>query len=223
MNLPAAILLTALVLPLPAWAEAVRVMAFGDSLTQGYGLPADQGLVPRLQEWLQDRGVPAQIINAGVAGDTTEEGVKRITADLGRHQPDAVIVELGGNDLLQNRLPGKAERNLDFILRKAGEGRPLLLVGIAKPEPDALLRNSWAAIWPRLAERHDAVLLENLYAPILSLPPQAMAQMLQPDGLHPSAGGVDLLVQELGPKVLELVARTGSSHIDAGLKTMGHK
>lgn len=195
--------------PLAAAADQIRLLAFGDSLTAGYGLAPNDGLVPRLQDWLHARGHDVVVINAGVSGETTAGGRMRIDAVLAHHAPDAVMVELGGNDLMFGLGAKGAEGNLDTILSRAGRGnRPLLLVGIAKPEPNERLRTAWAEIWPRLAERHDTLLYANLYAPLFGLSAEQLPAMLQEDGTHPSKQGVDLIVEGLGPKVEELLSRT---------------
>lgn len=205
-------LLAALCLaPLAAMADQVRLLAFGDSLTAGYGLERDDGLVPRLQDWLRARGHDVEIINDGITGDTTAGGKNRIASSLMRHQPDAVMVELGGNDLLINTDPQLVESNLDAILRAIrAQDRPVLLVGIAKPDSDLARAGAWAAIWPRLAQRHGTLLQANLYAPFFTLPESALGQALQADMIHPSPAGVAMIVAELGPVVEELLIRAGS-------------
>lgn len=205
-------LLLSLVLALaaaPLAAAPLRILAFGDSLTEGLGLPQDQGLVPQLQDWLTARGHDVVVLNGGLSGDTTAGGRVRIGYSLTRHKPDAVIVELGGNDLLMGFTPRTAEKNLDSILTQAGAGdKPLLLVGIALPQQDAPQRDEWAGIWQRLGSRHDALVLENLYQPLYDGPGEEYMSLLQKDGMHASAKGVGLIVETLGPKVEELIART---------------
>ena len=99
-----------------AAAAEVRILAFGDSLTAGFGLPAEQGFVPQLQTWLRAHGAPdATVINAGVSGDTTAGGLARLDWALG-DDVDAVIVELGANDMLRGLDVGEMRRNLDAIL-----------------------------------------------------------------------------------------------------------
>ena len=192
----------------PAATEAPRIIAFGDSLTEGFGLPRDQGLVPVLQGWLAARQTPARIVNHGLSGDTTWGGRVRIRWAL-RDGGDAVIVALGGNDMLLGWSPERAEANLDAILTRAGQGgRPVLLVGIHAPGRDRDKRARWAAIWPRLAERHGALLLPDLYAPLAAIPRPQRGPYLLRDGIHPSARGVRLLVDHLGPSVQDLIART---------------
>ena len=120
----------ALALSSPAAADdQVTIAALGDSLTQGYGLVPEQGFVPQLQDWLTMRGHQVSLINAGVSGDTTAGGLARIgwtlTADV-----DALIVALGGNDLLRGLPPEASRANLDGILQAAATaGVPVLLVG----------------------------------------------------------------------------------------------
>lgn len=202
----------AMMLTLPtadaADARPIRVLAFGDSLTEGYGLRPDEGLVPRLQEWLQARGHDVVVLNGGLSGDTTAGGRVRIGYSIARHHPDATIVELGGNDMLAGFSPKSAEANLDSILRQAGQGgTPLLLVGIANPRASARAQRDWTEIWPRLAARHDALLHENLYAPLVARPKSEWSVLLQADGVHASAQGVERIVEALGPKVEELLAK----------------
>lgn len=192
----------------PLAAEPLRILAFGDSLTEGYGLRPSDGLVPQLQKWLDARGHDVVVLNGGLSGDTTAGGRIRIGYSVSRHKPDAVIVELGGNDLLLGFTPKAVEKNLNAILTQAGRGgRPLLLVGIASPELEPALQREWAEIWPRIATRHDTLLMENLYQPLFDFPGGNYRKMLQKDGLHASAKGVRLIIESLGPKVEELIAQ----------------
>lgn len=117
--------LTAAALALPGIAAAeapTRLLIFGDSLTAGYGLPRGRGLVPRLQSYLNRRDIAARVLNGGLSGDTTYGGRVRIGWSLARHRPDAVVVELGGNDMLAGWSVRKAEANLDAILTSARAG-----------------------------------------------------------------------------------------------------
>lgn len=208
MRLKALALILALA-ALPAGATPLRILAFGDSLTEGYGLPPKDGLVAQLQDWLDARGHDVVVLNGGLSGDTSAGGRVRIGFSLARHKPDAVIVELGGNDLLLGFSPASVEKNLNSILTQAGKGeKPLLLVGIATPDRNDPARADWAAIWPRVAKAHDALLLPNLYQPLYDLPGGRYTEMLQADGLHASAQGVRVIVEALGPKVEALIAET---------------
>ena len=192
----------------PLAAQPLRILAFGDSLTEGHGLPRDSGLVPQLQDWLRQRGHDVEVVNGGGSGDTTAAGLKRLGSWLDREQPDAVIVELGGNDIITDEPPATAEKNLDAILTQAGAGgRPLLLVGIASPYLSPELTQEWAAIWPRLAQRHGTGLVQNLYEPFFEMPDKSYLTMLQPDQTHANAEGVKLIIDRMGPRVEEMIAK----------------
>lgn len=201
------------ILALPARAEPLELVALGDSLTQGYGLPTDQGLVPQLQAWLAAQGADVRVVNAGVSGDTTAGGLSRLDWSLGP-QTDALMVALGGNDLLRGLPPEEARANLDAILTRArARGLPVLLVGLPAPGnygPD--YKADFDAIWPELAQKHGAVLVPNLLAPIMETPPELRAKtdLMQDDNIHPAPAGVALVVEALGPKVLDLIAQAGA-------------
>lgn len=188
-----------------------RIVFFGDSLAAGFGLPEQQGMVPVLANWLARNNAPAQLVNAGLSGDTTYGGRVRIGWSL-RRGADAVIVELGGNDMLLGWRVDQAEPNFNAILKKAtASGRPVLLAGIQAPPGPKDWRRSWAEMWPRLARRHGTLLLQDLYAPIMNAPKDQRTALLQRDRLHASAAGVRLIVDQLGPVAKELVRKAGSS------------
>ncbi len=193
-----------------AAAEPARIVAFGDSLTAGYGLPPGDGLVPQLQRWLGDHGTEAVVLNAGVSGDTTAGALARIDWTLSA-PADAMIVTLGGNDLLRGLPPEEARANLDAILARAdAKHLPVLLVPMLAPGnfgPD--YKAAFDKIYSDLAEKHGALLAAPFFAPILALPDRqkALADYMQPDGLHPTASGVALVVEALGPRVQELLHR----------------
>lgn len=191
-------------------AEPVRIVALGDSLTQGYGLAPEDGLVPQLRRWLAAHGVEAEVVNAGVSGDTTAGGAARVEWTLAGGA-DALIVALGGNDMLRGLDPAAARENLEKILAAADRaGVPVLLIGIAAPAnygPD--YKAAFDAIWPELAAAHGALLVPDLLAPLRAAQAagQAMERLMQPDGLHPSAEGVRRIVEAIGPVVMALVER----------------
>ncbi|PRX37411.1 acyl-CoA thioesterase-1 [Meinhardsimonia xiamenensis] len=193
-----------------AAAEPVRIVALGDSLTQGYGLAPEDGFVPQLQAWLAARGAEAEVINAGVSGDTTAGGAARVEWTLAGGA-DALIVALGGNDMLRGLDPENARENLEKILAAAERAAvPVLLIGIAAPVnygPD--YKDAFDAIWPELAARHGALLVPDFLAPLRAAIAAGAdrARLMQPDGIHPSAEGVRLMVEAVGPRVLELLAR----------------
>jgi acyl-CoA thioesterase-1 len=191
-------------------AEPVTVVALGDSLTAGYGLPADQGFVPQLQAWLDAQGAEAVLENAGVSGDTTAGGLARLDWALS-DQADALIVTLGGNDMLRGLPPDAARANLDAILAAAAErGLPVLLIGMSAPgNYGADYKAAFDGMYPDLAARYGAILAPNFFGPLLQggVDAAAIRRYMQPDGIHPSAEGVARIVEGLGPQVVELVSR----------------
>lgn len=192
-----------------AQADPVRITAFGDSLVQGYGLPQGQGWVPQLQGWLDAQGEEVELINAGVSGDTTAGGAARIDWTLA-DTPDALIVALGGNDLLRGLAPEESRRNLTAIMEAAeAKALPVLLVGIQAPgNYGADFKESFDGIYPDLAARFDALLHPDSLAGIRAATGndiQAAGAYLQDDGIHPNAEGVALNVAAIGPKVQQLI------------------
>ena len=193
---------------LPVLAEPTVIAALGDSLTQGYGLAPDQGLVPVLERWLLSQGETVRLINAGVSGDTTAGGLARAAWTL---TPDVqgLIVALGANDMLRGIEPEVARANLAGILSAAKAASvPVLLVGFAAPGnfgPD--YRDQFDAIYPDLAAEFGTVLMPNLVAALADDSPggAALTDFLQADRLHPNPAGVALIVKALGPKVQELL------------------
>lgn len=201
---------------LPGWAQAgnVRVLALGDSLTAGYGLPPGSGLVPQLQNWLAARGETAEVINGGVSGDTTAGGAARLGWLLAGGDVDALMVTLGGNDVLRGIAPEVARANLDAILREARDrDLPVLLVGLAVSRNyGAAYKRNFDAIYPELAKTHGAALVRNFFQPLDdgSGDPAAYLRFMQADGIHPNAEGVLRIVAALGPHVADLARRAGA-------------
>jgi acyl-CoA thioesterase-1 len=192
-----------------AAAEPVTIAALGDSLTQGYGLPPDDGFVPQLERWLKAQGADVTIINAGVSGDTTAGGLSRIDWTL-TPEVGALIVNLGGNDLLRGIDPAASRANLDAILTKAEErGIPVLLVSLRAPRNyGADYKADFDAMYPELARKHGALLAENFFIPLIDQRTERLdPALMQTDGIHPSAEGVARVVENLGPLVLKLVER----------------
>jgi len=193
----------------PVIADEVTIAALGDSLTQGYGLPEEDGFVPQLQSWLTGQGNEVRLINAGVSGDTTAGGLARIAWTLS-DDVDGLIVALGGNDLLRGLPPSESRNNLDALLRVATDRKiPVLLIGMPAPSnygPD--YKTEFDAIFPDLSQRHDTLLATDFLAAIRSVGgPAEMAEFLQSDQLHPNAEGVARIVADLGPHVQALIAR----------------
>lgn len=193
-----------------AEAQEVRVAALGDSLTQGYGLSPEKGFVPQLEAWLRGQGAEVAILNAGVSGDTTAGGVSRIDWTL-TDEVDALIVALGGNDVLRGIDPVVSRANLDAILLRATErDLPVLLAGISAPgNYGPGYKTEFEAIYPELAQVYGTLLYPDFLNAITSDPDRisVVAELMQADGIHPNADGVARIVADIGPLVLELIAR----------------
>jgi acyl-CoA thioesterase-1 len=179
----------------------VRIVALGDSITTGLGLPANQAFPARLQAALKAKGIVAEIADAGVSGDTAGNGLARLDWAV-PDKTDGVIVALGANDMLRGLDPALTRQALDEILRRLGERRiPVLLAGMrAAPNFGADFGKRFETIYPELAAKHDVLLYPFLLDGVA-----ADAKLNQRDGIHPSAAGVDRMVAGILPKVEELV------------------
>ncbi len=175
---------------------------------QGYGLPQEEGLVPQLQAWLDGQGADTEVINAGVSGDTTAGGLARAAWTL-TPEVDALIVALGGNDLLRGIDPALARANIEGILQAARAAEvAVLLVGIAAPGnygPD--YKRDFDAIFPELSQAYGAIYYPGFFEAFLAEgeDPSTATQYMQSDGIHPNALGVAAIVEDFGPAVLGLV------------------
>jgi len=185
---------------------AFRLLAFGDSLVHGLGLAAEDSFPARLEGVLRAAGWQVRVINGGNSGDTSAAGLARLGWALA-DAPQAVILELGANDMLRGLDPVAAEENLDAILtRLKAEEIPVLLVGVrAAPNwgPDYVDR--FDSIYPRLAERH-GVPLYPFFLEGVAMDPA----LNQDDGLHPNSAGVLTIVEQILPRVESLLADAGA-------------
>jgi acyl-CoA thioesterase-1 len=183
--------------------QPVHIVAFGDSLTAGLGLPLKDSFVQRLQTALAARGAAVEIANAGVSGDTASDGLARLDWSV-PDGTDAVIVELGANDMLRGLKPEMTRAALDTILQRlTARHIPVLLCGMrAAPNLGADYVSSFEGIYPALAAKYGTLLYPFFLDGVAG-----DLSFLQGDGLHPNAAGVDVIVQRILPKVEELVAQ----------------
>jgi acyl-CoA thioesterase-1 len=191
----------------PVNAESpVKVVALGDSLTAGYGLPDKDGFVPRLQAALTAKGMAAVVANAGVSGDTAADGLARLSWSV-PEGTDAVIVEIGANDMLRGLNPAVTRDQLDKILQRLTQRHiAVLLCGMrSAPNLGADYGHAFESIYPDLAAKYGALLY-----PFFLDGAAGNLSLTQSDGLHPNAAGVDVIVERILPKVEELVARARS-------------
>jgi acyl-CoA thioesterase I len=198
-----------ILLAAPLSAAPVTLLALGDSLTAGYGLPPEDGLVPQLEAWLKTHGTEAKIINAGVSGDTTAGGLARTDWAL---TPDvqAVMVNLGGNDMLRGIDPASSRANLDGIISKArAKGLPVLLVSLRAPgNYGAQFKRDFDAMYGDLATKYAIPVTENYFFPLIDQQSHLFdPALMQADGIHPNAKGVARAIEVLGPQVQALLAQ----------------
>lgn len=201
---PLALLLLATPVLSPRAADdPIELMAFGDSLIHGYGLPAGETFPAQLEAALKADGRAVEVTNAGNSGDTTAAGLSRLEWNLSE-DPDAVILLLGANDGLRGLDPAETRQNLEEMLAILDkEDIPVLLAGmLAPPNLGAEYGEEFNAIYPDLAERHGVV-----FYPFFLEGVAAQPALNQDDGIHPNAAGVERIVEGILPSVRDLLER----------------
>lgn len=194
----------------PLYAQEVTILALGDSLTAGYGLSDGDGLVPRLNDWLDKSGTDATVLNGGVSGDTSAGGLSRLEWSL-TPEVDAMIVTLGGNDLLRGLPPETTRANIRAILTIAqARNLDVLLIGMKAPGnfgPE--YKTSFDSLYADLAAEFGAMHLDSYFGLLdpTAADPGQLRQFMQDDGIHPNAAGVEQIVANLGPHVLALIEK----------------
>lgn len=186
---------------LPSHARAAStVLIFGDSLTAGYRLQANEALPAVVEAKLREKGEEVTVVNGGVSGDTTAGGKSRLVWMLDRHKPDVVLVALGGNDMLRGIPPQTVKANLDAMLATLQErGVRTILMGVkVPPNQDAGYTQAFNAIYPQLADEYDVALypffLESIFG---------RSDYMLDDGVHPNAKGVDYVAGYLADYLIK--------------------
>ena len=203
----AAVLVTIACVFSPVFAGATekpaKIVVLGDSLSAGYGLAGQDAFPSKLGIALKAKGIDAEIINAGVSGDTATGGLDRLGWSV-PDSTDAVIVELGANDALRGVNPSVTKKALGEILGKLkARNIPVLLAGmLSPPNMGADYVKEFNAIYPALAQQYGALLYPFFLDGVA-----AEATLNQRDGMHPNSNGVDIIVQRILPKVEELIGR----------------
>lgn len=177
--------------------KPIKLAVLGDSLTAGFGLPASDAFPAKLQKALRDKGILIDILNAGVSGDTTTAGRDRLDWSI-PPGTEAVIVELGANDALRGVDPQVARGALDDILKKLrARNIAVLLCGmLAPPNYGADYAARFNSIYPDLAKSYKVPLYPFFLDGVATI-----AKLPQPDGLHPTAAGIDVIVERILPTV----------------------
>ncbi|WP_441716911.1 MULTISPECIES: arylesterase [unclassified Inquilinus] len=188
-----------------AQAEAIRILALGDSLTAGLGLSEADAFTTQLEAALKAQGYDVRVLNAGVSGDTTAGGLDRLDWALA-DKPDLALVELGANDMLRGVDPTAVRANLDKILARLGDAKiPTLLAGmLAAPNLGPAYGAAFDAIYPDLAKAHGVPLYPFFLDGVA-----AQAALNQADGMHPNAAGVKVIVDRITPAVVSLIKAGG--------------
>ncbi|MXP14633.1 arylesterase [Altererythrobacter confluentis] len=179
-----------------------QILAFGDSLFAGYNVDKGESYPARLEAALRARGINARVANAGVSGDTSAAGLQRLafTLDAQKVQPELVILELGGNDLLRNLPPSETRANLAAMLDELARRKiPVLLMGMrAPPNLGADFVREFDGAYPALARQYGAALVPFFIEPVFDRP-----ELIQPDRIHPTAEGIEVLVASTVGKVAD--------------------
>ena len=198
------LLLWLVIWPGLARAEAPVILVFGDSLSAGYGLPAEQGWVSLLQRRLAERGFPHQIVNASISGDTTSGGLSRLPATLERHRPALVILELGANDGLRGQPPTAMANNLARMIELSQQSGARVLLAEMRIPPNygPLYTQKFQATFGELAKRYDIPLIPFLLEGVAGNP-----ALTQDDGLHPRAEGQPRVLDNVWPTLEPLLTR----------------
>lgn len=190
----------------PVSARTLRLVVLGDSLTAGLGLPPGKGFPDQLQAALRTKGFDVDVVNAGVSGDTAADGLARYDWSVPAGA-SALVVELGANDMLRGLKPEETEKALTAILDKAKAAHlPTLIAGMrAAPNLGADYDRAFDAIYPAVAEASGATLYPFFLDGVAG-----DARLNQPDGMHPTAAGVAVIVQRILPAVETLLSRAKS-------------
>lgn len=199
----ALILCLTIALPVVAADRPLKIVALGDSLTAGYGLPAQEAFPAQLEQALRAKGHAVEIENAGVSGDTASGGLARLDWSV-PDGTDAVIVELGANDMLRGVDPQTTRKALDTLLGQLKQrGIEVLFTGMrAAPNMGAEYGQAFEKLFADLAAKHDVV-----FYPFFLDGIAAQTKLALRDGMHPNAEGVKGIVTGILPKAEELIAR----------------
>ncbi len=184
-----------------AAAEAT-ILVFGDSISAGYGIQREESWVSRLEGRLAAENAPWRVVNASVSGETTDGGLARLPAALDEHDPEVVILELGGNDGLRGYPTGSIRDNLSRMVELAREaGSRVLLVGMEiPPNYGPRYTRAFASVYRQVAESQGVALVPFLLEGVALSP-----ELMQADGVHPTAGAQGRLLETVWPHLEPLL------------------
>jgi acyl-CoA thioesterase-1 len=191
----------------PSEARDVHILAFGDSLTAGYGLPRGQGFAPQLEDTLRRNGIRAHVTNAGVSGNTAGQGRARLkwTLDGLKVKPDLAIVALGANDMLRGLSPSRTREDLDGIMAELKRrGIPVVMAGmLAPPNLGSRFMLEYNSIFPDLAREYGAALYPFFLAGVAG-----NTALNLPDRVHPNFQGIKRMVSGIAPTIIKAIEKS---------------
>jgi acyl-CoA thioesterase I len=181
-----------------------KIIAFGDSLSAGFGLQEKESYPYLLQEKLKADGFDYEVVNAGISGDTTAGGLDRIDWSLEQENVQILILELGANDLLRGLSPTQMKKNLDEIIMQAKAKKvTVLLCGmLAPPTMGTKYQAEFVTAFPELAKKHNVA-----YLPFLLKDVATKAELNQADGIHPNAEGEKIMMENVYKALLPLLKK----------------
>ncbi|SDN67222.1 acyl-CoA thioesterase-1 [Halomonas shengliensis] len=204
-----------LALALVLWTQAApaeerpTLLVMGDSLSAAYGIEADAGWVSLLQARLDGK---ARVVNASISGETSSGGATRLPELLGQHDPDIVLLELGGNDGLRGLPPGQFQANMRRMVEASQEaGAEVLLLGIdIPPNYGQAYRDAFTGVYHRLADDYDLPLVPFLLEGV------ALEEtLMQDDGIHPTAAAQPVILENVWPTLAPLLEENGLALAEA--------
>lgn len=197
----------------PAREEWPKIVAFGNSLTAGAGIPAEESYPSQLQRRLDESGYRYRVINAGVSGDTTAGGLRRVDWVL-KSQPQIVVLELGANDGLRGLSLDQIYDNLDAIIRRVeAADAKVILAGMKLPlNYGEEYRSQFEAVYRRLAQAHHIALIPFFLEGV-----GAQARLNQADGIHPTGDGYRVIVDNLWPVLTPFLTQASQMTLDGGI------
>ena len=183
-------------------AFAGTLLVVGDSISAAFGMDTRQGWVALLEKRLDEQGFDHQVVNASISGDTSAGGAARLPALLAEHQPELVIIELGGNDGLRGQPPAQLQQNLAAMVQASQQkGAKVLLLGMQLP-PNYGVRytSAFAEVFPKVANEFDVPLVPFVLEGIGGVP-----ALMQADGIHPTAEAQPKLLENVWPTLKPLL------------------
>lgn len=179
--------------PVPVMGPERHILAMGDSLFAGYGLNPGESYPDKLETALRAKGINARVTNAGVSGDTSAAGAQRFgfVLDSQKVQPDLVLLEFGGNDVLRGLPPAETRKSIDAMLAETKKrGLKVLVMGmLAPPNLGGAFKAQFEPIYPDLAKKYGAARVQFFLAPLIGKP-----DLIQADHVHPTARGIEEIV-----------------------------